>query len=93
MKIRNFISKIKHFIFEKIWRYKRDVKKFTADFETVTWIENETWVWAWATCEIENTENINMGNSIESFIDYCKKEKNAVFYFHNLPYSNLMGSL
>lgn len=63
-----------------------DVKKFTADFETSTWKENETWVWAWATCEIGNEENIEIGNNIESFIDFCKKEKNAIFYFHNLKF-------
>lgn len=63
-----------------------DVKKFTADFETATWLENETWVWAWATCEIGNEENIEINNNIDSFIDYCKEQKNAVFYFHNLKF-------
>lgn len=28
------------------------MKKFTGDFETATWILDETWVWAWAVCEI-----------------------------------------
>ncbi len=28
------------------------MKKFTGDFETATWIPDETWVWAWAVCEI-----------------------------------------
>ena len=28
------------------------MKKFTGDFETATWISDETWVWAWAVCEI-----------------------------------------
>ena len=60
------------------------VKNFTADFETATWKDNETWVWAWATCDIE-TEEIQIDNNINSFIDFCKKQKNATFYFHNLP--------
>ena len=62
------------------------VKKFTADFETSTWKEDETWVWAWAVCEIENIENIKIGNNIESFIEFCKKQKNSIFYFHNLKF-------
>lgn len=62
------------------------MKKFTADFETATWKEDETWVWAWAVCEIGNESNIVIGNNIDSFINFCKKEKNAVFYFHNLKF-------
>lgn len=61
------------------------MKKYTADFETATWKEDETWVWAWATCEID-TENLNFGNNIESFIEYCRKEKNSIWYFHNLKF-------
>ena len=62
------------------------MKKFTADFETATWKDDETWVWAWATCEIGNEENLQIGNDIDSFIEYCKKEKNSTFYFHNLKF-------
>ena len=62
------------------------VKKFTADFETCTWKENETWVWAWAICEIGNESNLVIDNNIESFIEYCKKEKNSLFYMHNLKF-------
>ena len=62
------------------------MKKFTADFETAVWLEDETWVWAWATCEIGNEKNLTIGNNIESFIEYCKNEKNSIFYFHNLKF-------
>jgi hypothetical protein len=62
------------------------VKKFTADFETATWLEDETYVWAWAVCEIGNEENLQMGNNIESFLDFCYNEKNSVMYFHNLKF-------
>lgn len=62
------------------------MKKFTADFETSTWVENETWVWAWATSEIGNEENLTIDNNIDSFMEYCKKEKNSIFYFHNLKF-------
>ena len=49
------------------------MSKYTADFETCTWLENETYVWAWAVCNIE-TEEINLGNNIKSFIEYCENE-------------------
>ena len=62
------------------------MKKFTDYIEKATWNENETWVWAWASCEIGNEENLQIGNNIDSFIEYCKKEKNSIFYFHNLKF-------
>ena len=62
------------------------MKKYTADFETVTWLKDETYVWAWAVCEIGNEQNIVIGNNIETFIDFCKNEKNSVFYFSNLKF-------
>lgn len=62
------------------------MKKFTADFETATWLENETFVWAWAICEIGNEDNLQIGNNIETFIEFCRNEKNAILYFHNLKF-------
>lgn len=62
------------------------MKKFTADFETATWLEDETYVWAWAICEIGNTENLKIGTEIEDFINYCIEEKNSTWYFHNLKF-------
>ena len=44
------------------------MKKFTADFETCTWLENETYVWAWATCEIGNEENLVLLNIVKNNI-------------------------
>lgn len=61
------------------------MKKFTADFETSTWQENESFVWAWAVCEI-GSEKFRLGNSIESFIEFCEKSNNSTFYFHNLRF-------
>ena len=49
------------------------MKKFTADFETATWLPNETYVWAWAICEIGNPDNIIIDNNIESFMKFFKK--------------------
>ena len=62
------------------------MKKYTADFETATWFDNETYVWAWAICEIGNEENITIENSIESFMKFIEKHKDSVFYFHNLKF-------
>lgn len=61
------------------------MKRFTADFETTTWEHAKTRVWAWAICSIEN-ENIDIGDNIDRFMERCKNEKNAVFYFHNLKF-------
>lgn len=62
------------------------MKKFTADFETAVWLPEETFVWAWATCEIGNEENITIENNIESFMTFCKKNYGSTFYFHNLKF-------
>lgn len=64
----------------------KHVKKYTGDFETVTWLPDKTYVWAWAVCEIGNEENITIDNNIDSFIEFCKKEKNPIIYFHNLKF-------
>ena len=62
------------------------MKRFTADFETATWLEDESYVWAWALCDIENPENVDIGNSIDSFFERIKKEQNPYIYFHNLKF-------
>ena len=62
------------------------MKKFTADFETSTWLPDESFVWAWALCEVGNTENLKIGNTIESFFDEIQKEANPLILFHNLKF-------
>ncbi len=62
------------------------MKKYTADFETATWLENETYVWAWAVSEIGNPDNIIIDNTIESFIKFCMDNPNITLYFHNLKF-------
>ena len=62
------------------------MKRFTADFETATWKNDETWVWAWGLCDIEEPEKVEVGNSIESFFERIKKEANPYIYFHNLKF-------
>lgn len=63
-------------------------KRYTADFETCTWLEDETYVWAWAVCDIDNTDNLYIGTDIEDFMEFCKTSKNATFYFHNLKFDS-----
>lgn len=62
------------------------MKKFTADFETSTWLPDESFVWAWALCEVGNVDNLRIGNTIESFFETIKKEYNPVILFHNLKF-------
>lgn len=62
------------------------MNKYVADFETSTWDENETWVWAWCLCKIDNINEIKINNSIESFIDEVLKLKNPTIYFQNLKF-------
>lgn len=62
------------------------MKKFTADFETSTWLPDESFVWAWALCEIGNSEHVELGNSIETFMERIQKEANPVILFHNLKF-------
>lgn len=61
------------------------MKKFTADFETTTDID-DCRVWAWAVCEIGNFDNFKYGNSIEDFLHFCAGRENFVLYFHNLKF-------
>lgn len=62
------------------------MKKFTADFETTTDI-NDCRVWAFACCEIGDTDNFIYGNSIEDFIKWCaNKKENYQVWFHNLKF-------
>ena len=62
------------------------MKKFTADFETSTWLSDSSFVWAWALCEVGNTENLRIGNTIDSFFETIKKEANPLILFHNLKF-------
>lgn len=59
---------------------------FTGDFETTTDID-DCRVWAWALCEIGNTENFLYGNSIDSLMKLLFSFKDKVtVYFHNLKF-------
>ena len=61
------------------------MKKFTADFETTTDVD-DCRVWAWAACEIGNFDNFKYGNSIDDFLHFCAGRENYTLYFHNLKF-------
>lgn len=61
------------------------VPKFTADFETCTWLDNETYVWAWATYNIDNG-SFNYGTDIADFFELCKFYHNPIVFLHNLRF-------
>lgn len=58
--------------------------KYSCDFETTTKIE-DCRVWAWRYTEIGNKHNNNIGNNIESFMEWVAGA-NADLYFHNLRF-------
>lgn len=61
-------------------------KKFTADFETTTRLD-DCRVWAYAICEIGNPDNFIYGNNIDDFMEWCADPKNNyLLLFHNLKF-------
>lgn len=59
-------------------------KKFSCDFETTT-DPNDCRVWAYGWMEIGNKKNYKIGNSMDEFMEWCKKVKGDL-YFHNLKF-------
>lgn len=58
---------------------------FSADFETTTQVD-DCRVWAWCACEIGNVDNIVYGNSIDTFLEWCRRISPCQMYFHNLGF-------
>lgn len=72
--------------FGKEWFWEGlNMKAYTADFETTT-DEDDCRVWAYAVCEVDNPENYLAGNSIEGFMEWCRRHANCELYFHNLGF-------
>lgn len=57
---------------------------YTGDFET-TVDPNDCRVWAWGLCEIDNPDNIRIGNNLDTFFELLSLQSNKV-YFHNLKF-------
>lgn len=59
---------------------------YVADFETTTNIK-DCRVWAYAICEVDNSENVIVGNTLDDFMEWCEKQKdNPKVLFHNLKF-------
>ena len=57
------------------------MRRFCCDFETTTDL-NDCRVWAYACCEIGNTDNFIYGNSLDGFMEWCaNKKENFTCYF------------
>lgn len=62
------------------------MKKYTADFETTTKLD-DCRVWAYAISEIGNPDNFIYGNSLDDFMKWCSDpHNNMTVYFHNLKF-------
>ena len=59
---------------------------FVADFETTT-NKEDCRVWAYAICEVGNTDNTIVGTTLEDFMKWCEsEEENHTVFFHNLKF-------
>lgn len=67
------------------WEEEVASKCYTADFETTVDMD-DCRVWAAATCEIGNIDNIERGTDIEWFMDWCGEHAPCNLYFHNLAF-------
>ena len=62
------------------------MKYYVADFETTT-REEDCRVWAYAICEVGNSDNVIIGTTLSDFIEWCKSQKdNPNVFFHNLKF-------
>lgn len=61
---------------------------FVADFETTT-NKEDCRVWAYAVCEIGNTDNVIIGTTIDEFMKWCEdRTENDTVFFHNLKFDS-----
>ena len=60
-------------------------RSYTADFETTVDLD-DCRVWACATCEIGDPDNIERGTSVEWFVNWCREHAQCNVYFHNLAF-------
>lgn len=67
------------------WEEGLSMRTYTADFETTT-DPDDCRVWAYAVCDVRDTDFVVYGNSIEDFIEWCRAAANCQLYFHNLGF-------
>ena len=59
--------------------------KYVCDFETTTDID-DCRVWAYASCNVENTDDFQYGNSIDDFMEWLRFIPDSTIWFHNLKF-------
>ena len=64
------------------------MRSYTADFETTTDPE-DCRVWAVATCDIENPDDIWISNDVYDFVDWMSDHTGSRVYFHNLSFDSI----
>ena len=57
---------------------------YCADFETIT-DPADCRVWAWCVCPVGRPQETYIGNSMESFMEFCEANP-ATYWFHNLSF-------
>lgn len=64
---------------------------YSSDFETTTEAvcKDETWVWAWGSVNINDENDVYIGNDISQFITKCESDKQSIHYFHNLKFDGV----
>ena len=60
-------------------------ESYTADFETTT-NKDDLRVWAWGVCNVNNFDDFQYDNNIESFIEWLYNHDKCNVYFHNLKF-------
>lgn len=67
---------------ENVWVLDLETRNSKAALD-----EGKTWCWLWAAAPIWSPSNATVGNSIESFFDFAKKNiKNGTIYTHNFRF-------
>ena len=62
------------------------MRTYVADFETTT-IAEDCRVWAYAVCEVGNHERVDIGLTIDEFMEWCQtRSENVKVLFHNLKF-------
>lgn len=60
-------------------------ESYTADFETTT-DKNDLRIWAWGICNINDFNDFQYGNTMETFIEFLSKHRGCNIYIHNLRF-------
>lgn len=60
-------------------------RSYIADFETTTDMD-DCRVWAVATCEVGDTDNLWFGREVCDFLSWCRSHAQCNVYFHNLAF-------